>query len=97
MMVVSNENKISWKKYEKLWNRFSIDRNSLPEADTISSLPVLVDKGVARESVNAMKNEKSSGPSCLVSELVKLEKEEAGLSLITISDYSGRSYFSRIV
>ena len=96
MMVVSNENKISWKKYEKLWNRFSMDRNSLPEADIISSLPLLVDKGVARESVNAMKNGKSSGPSCLVSEVVKMEEEEAGLSLITIPDYSGRSYFSRI-
>lgn len=74
-----------------------MDRNSLPEADTISSLPLLVDKGVARESVNAMKNGKSSGPSCLVSEVVKMEEEEAGLSLITIPDYSGRSYFSRIV
>lgn len=74
-----------------------MDRNSLPEADIISSLPLLVDKGVARESVNAMKNGKSSGPSCLVSEVVKMEEEEAGLSLITIPDYSGRSYFSRIV
>ena len=74
-----------------------MDRNSLPEADIISSLPLLVDKGVARESVNAMKNGKSSGPSCLVSEIVKMEEEEAGLSLITIPDYSGRSYFSRIV
>lgn len=74
-----------------------MDRNSLPEADTISSLPLLVDKGVARESVNTMKNGKSSGPSCLVSEVVKMEEEEAGLSLITIPDYSGRSYFSRIV
>ena len=74
-----------------------MDRNSLPEADIITSLPLLVDKGVARESVNAMKNGKSSGPSCLVSEVVKMEEEEAGLSLITIPDYSGRSYFSRIV
>ena len=74
-----------------------MDRNSLPEADIISSLPLLVDKGIARESVNAMKNGKSSGPSCLVSEVVKMEEEEAGLSLITIPDYSGRSYFSRIV
>lgn len=74
-----------------------MDRNSLPEADIISSLPLLVDKGVARESVSAMKNGKSSGPSCLVSEVVKMEEEEAGLSLITIPDYSGRSYFSRIV
>ena len=96
MLALSDENKISWKKYhEKLWSRFSWDMNSLSEADTSSGVPHLVDKAIARESVNNMKNGRAAGPSCLVSEIVKLA-EEAGLSQITISDYSGRSYFSRM-
>ena len=96
MLAVNDENKISWKSYyEKLLSRFLWDRNSLSEANIISGVPHLVDKDITRESVYKMKNGKAAGQSGLVLEIVK-SVEEAGLSLITISDYSRKGYFSRM-
>lgn len=47
------------------------DKNSVPEADRFSSVPYLIDKSMVRERISKTTNEKSAGPSGLVSEMVK--------------------------
>ena len=53
----------------------------MSQTDTVSKVPLLIDIDMVRESVSSMKNEKASGPSGVVSEMVKAAKE-AGLDNI---------------
>ena len=73
-----------WKSYhEKFVNiEFVWDRNSLFQADTVSSVPCLIEKNIVRESVIKMKNGKAAGPSGVVSYMLKAAGE-AGVHMIT--------------
>ena len=61
---------------------FVWDRNSLFQADTVSSVPCLIEKNIVRESVIKMKNGKAAGPSRVVSYMLKAAGE-AGVHMIT--------------
>ena len=60
----------------------ALDRNSLAQADTVSSIPFLIDIDMLRESISMMKNGKTAGPSGLGSEMVKVAGQ-AGVDMIT--------------
>ena len=56
----------------KLLNReFAWDRNSLSHADTVSGVPCIIGKGMFRESINKMRNEKDAEPSAVLPEMVE--------------------------
>ena len=59
-IFVDEEKKRAWKIYhEKLLNTvFAWDRNSLSQADTITSIPCSIDKGMVRESISKIKMER---------------------------------------
>ena len=57
---------------------FAWDRNSLSQADKITSLPCSIDKDTVRESVSKIKNGKAGELSGVVSEMVK-KAGEAGV------------------
>ena len=50
---------------------FAWARSSLPQADTISSIPCSIDKDRVRESISKIKNEKAPELSGVVSEMIK--------------------------
>ena len=50
---------------------FELDENSFSEANIVSGLHRVMDKGMVRESIIKMKTEKAARPSELVSEIVK--------------------------
>ena len=59
LLAVSDEDKkIIWKSYhEKLLNtEFALERNSLSQADVLSSGPLFLEKDMAIESVSKMEN-----------------------------------------
>lgn len=50
--------------HEKLVNKeFAWDRNNLSHADTVSSIPHLIDKDMVRKPISKMKNGNVAGPS----------------------------------
>ena len=55
---------------------FTWDRNSLSQADTITSIPYSIDKDMVRESISKKKNRKAAGLSGVVSEMVKTAGED---------------------
>lgn len=58
--------------YEKLLNtEFEQDRNTLFQADIVSDIPSLIEKDMVRESVSTMENEKATGASGVMSEMVQ--------------------------
>ena len=65
---------------------FTWDRNSLSQADTITSIPCSIDKDMVRESISKIENGKAAELSGVVSEMVKQEKQE--LRRHSKSDYS---------
>ena len=84
-MGVSDENnKIARKSYhEKLSNtEFVWDRNSLSQADSVSDIPLVIDKYMVRESISNMKNEKAAGPSGIMLQIIKAARE-AGVDMST--------------
>ena len=83
MLAGSDEDmKISWKScHEKLYNtEFACDMNTLSQADTVSSVPCLIDKGMVRHSISKARNGKAAGLSGL--EMVNATRE-ASVDLIT--------------
>ena len=72
-IIIDEEKKRAWKSYhEKLLNtQFAWDRNSLSEADAISSIPCSIDKDMIRESISKINNGKAAELSRVVSEMVK--------------------------
>ena len=54
----------------------------MSQADTISSVPHLIEQDMFRESISKMKNGKAAGPSGAVSEIVKAGGE-AEVDMIT--------------
>ena len=54
----------------------------MSQADTVVAVPCLKDKSMVRESVSMMKNGKATGPSLLVSEIVKTAGE-VGSGMVT--------------
>ena len=54
---------------------FAWDRNSLSQADTITSIPCSIDKDTVRESISKIKNGKAAELSGVVSEMVKNARE----------------------
>ena len=62
--------KRAWKLYhEKLLNtEFAWDRNSLSQADTITSIPCSIDKDMVGKSITKIKNGKGTELSGVVSE-----------------------------
>ena len=66
---------------EKLLNTESAwDRDSLSQADTVSSVPHSIDKDMVGELISKMNNGKAAGPSGLVQEMAA---EEAGIGMIS--------------
>ena len=65
---------------------FAWDRNSLSQADKITSIPCSINKDTVRESISKIKNGKTAELSGVVSEMVKQEKQE--LRRRSKSDYS---------
>ena len=55
---------------------FTWDRNSLSQADTITSIPYSIDKDMVRESISKKKNGKAAELSGVVSEMVKTAGED---------------------
>ena len=87
MAVNDEDKKIA---YEKLLNtEFAWGRNSLSQADTVSSVSRLMDKDIVRESIIKMKYGKAGGPTGVVSEMVKTPGE-AGGDMITDRTYSSK-------
>ena len=84
--IIGEQNFYWWKKkrawkiyHEQLLNtEFAWDRNSLSQADKITSLPCSIDKDTVRESVSKIKNGKARELSGVVSEMVK-KAGEAGV------------------
>ena len=79
-IFIHEEKKRAWEIYhEKLFNtEFAWDRNSLSQADAITSIPCSIDKDMVRESISKMKIGKAAELSGVVSEMVKTA-EEAGV------------------
>ena len=59
------------------WTDLAWDRNNLIQEDTMSSVPLLIDKDMLRESISKMKDGKAGTPSGLASEIVKAAGEAA--------------------
>ena len=78
------DKKLAWKSYhEKLLNtNFTWDRNSLSYVDAIGIVHCLIDKSMARESINNIKDGQVAGLSDVVLEMVKARRE-AGFDTIT--------------
>ena len=59
-IFIPEEKKRAWKTYHKklLNTEFTWDRNSLSQADTITSIPCSIDKDTVRESISKIKNGK---------------------------------------
>ena len=58
--------------HEQVLNtEFAWDRNSLSQADTITSIPCSIDKDTVRESISKIKNGKAAELSGVVSEMVQ--------------------------
>ena len=74
---------------------FPRDRNSFSQADTVSGVTRLINRGMIRESISKMKNGKAEEMSVVVTEIAKTA-EEAGIGMITRS-YSSRMELSTIV
>ena len=70
---------------------FAWDKNSLSHADTVSSVPHLIDKDMVREPTSKMKYGKASGPSGVVSEIVKA----AGVDMSLHDHRPSKSDYSR--
>ena len=71
-IFIDEEKKKAWKIcQEKLLNtEVAWDRNSLSQADTITSIPCSIDKDTVRESISKIKNGKAAELSGVVSEMV---------------------------
>ena len=81
--AVSDEDmKLDYKSYhEKLLNTvFAWDESSLSHTDTVSNIPLLIDKGVAKKLISKIKNGKVAELSVVVSEMVKAVGE-AGVGM----------------
>ena len=52
----------------------------MSQADTVSDVPCLSDKGMVRESISKIKNEKAAGPPGVASEMVKTAQEKQELT-----------------
>ena len=76
-IFIDKEKKKAWKIYqEKLLNtEVAWDRNSLFQADIITSIPCSIDKDMIRESISQIKNGKATELSGVVSEMVKTAGE----------------------
>ena len=76
-IIIDEEKKRAWKSYyEKLLNTdFPWDRNSLSQADAITSLPCSIYKYMVKESISKVKNGKAAELSGVVSEMAKTAKE----------------------
>ena len=76
-IFIDEEKKKAWKIYqEKLLNtEVAWDRNSLFQADIITSIPCSIDKDMIRESISQIKNGKATELSGVVSEMVKTAGE----------------------
>ena len=76
-IFIDKEKKKAWKIYqEKLLNtEVAWDRNSLSQADAITSIPCSIDKNMIRESISKIKNGKAAELSGVVSEMVKTAGE----------------------
>ena len=57
---------------------FAGNRNSLSQADTVSTVPCFIDNYMVREPISKTKNGKTAGMSLVVSEMVKAAREEGG-------------------
>ena len=72
--------------------------NELPQTDTVSGAPRLIDKDRVWESFSTMENGTASGSSASVSKMVKAARE-TGTDIIkdlVNPIYSGRIYFSKM-
>ena len=76
-IIIDEEKKRAWKSYhEKLLDtEFAWDRNSLSQADTITSISCSIYKDMVRESISKTKNGKAAELSGVVSEMVKTARE----------------------
>ena len=76
-IFIDEEKKKAWKIYqEKLLNtEVAWDRNSLFQADIITSIPCSIDKDMIRESISKIKNGKAAELSGVVSEMLKTAVE----------------------
>ena len=76
-IFIDEEKKKAWKIYqEKLLNtEVAWDRNSLFQADIITSIPCSIDKDMIRESISKIKNGKAAELSGVVSEMLKTAGE----------------------
>ena len=76
-IFIDEEKKKAWKIYqEKLLNtEVAWDRNSLFQADIITSIPCSIDKDMIRESISKIKNGKAAERSGVVSEMLKTAVE----------------------
>ena len=77
-IFIHEEKKRAWKIWKTTQSEVAWDRNILPQADTITSLPSSTDKDMERKSISKIKNGKAVELSGLVSETVKTA-EEAGV------------------
>ena len=77
-IFIPEEKRRAWKTYHKklLNTEFTWDRNSLSQADTITSIPYSIDKDMVRESISKKKNGKAAELSGVVSEMVKTAGED---------------------
>ena len=76
-IFIDEEKEKAWKIYqEKLLNtEVAWDRNSLFQADIITSIPCSIDKDMIRESISKIKNGKAAELSGVVSEMLKTAGE----------------------
>ena len=76
-IFIDEEKEKAWKIYqEKLLNReVAWDRNSLFQADIITSIPCSIDKDMIRESISKIKNGKAAELSGVVPEMLKTAGE----------------------
>ena len=57
---------------------FAGNRNSLFQADAVSSVPCFINNYMVRQPISKTKNGKTAGMSLVVSEMVKAAREEGG-------------------
>ena len=76
-IFIDEEKEKAWKIYqEKLLNtEVAWDRNSLFQADIITSIPCSIDKDMIRESISKIKNGNAAELSGVVSEMLKTAGE----------------------
>ena len=79
-VIIDEEKRRASKSYpERLLNKeFARERNSLSQADTITSVPCLIDKDMVRESISKIKKGKAAVLSGVLSEMV-ITAGEAGV------------------